>query len=206
MDYTWRNSMKKRILISSTLFLFFSLCLFAKDFELMFSTPSLTGLVCGKNTFLGQTQDYENISGGFNYSIQGFGEIVSVGKFTFAYSPAMNFYTQKFKNSNEKDFQLGLSLGAGVFFNNWESFTSQGKEILPLTGTCVFLYPLYELPVINIGEKPYWSYKYAFEAGFNYTFKKFSIYPYFRTIGMLQKKENIPGIAFDLGILIGIYF
>ena len=166
----------------------------------------MTGLVCGKNTLLNQTQSFTTIDSGFNYSVQVFGEIVSVGKVTFAYSPGVNFYTQKNKDSNDKAFQTGLSLGIGLFFNDWESFTTREKETLPLSGPSIFLYPLYEFPIIRIGEKPYWDYKYAFEAGLNYVFKRFSVYPYFRGIGMLNGSNNKSVFVFDIGILLGIYF
>ena len=198
--------MKKHILISFIFFLLFSTFSFAKDFELMFSTPSMTGLVCGKNTLLCQTENYTEIDSGFNYSVQAFGEILSVGKITFAYSPGVNFYTQKNKDSNDKAFQTGLSLGIGIFFNDWESFSSCGKETLPLSGPSIFLYPLYEFPIIRIGEKPYWDYKYAFEAGLNYVFKRFSVYPYFRGIGMFRGLNNNAGFVFDIGVFLGIYF
>ena len=198
--------MKKHILISFMAFLFFSNFSFAKDFELMFSTPSMTGLVCGKNTLLAQTQNFTTIDSGFNYSVQAFGEILSVGKVTFAYSPGVNFYRQKNKDSDDKAFQTGLSLGIGLFFNDWESFTSSGKETLPLSGPSVFLYPLYEFPIIRVGGKPYWDYKYAFEIGLNYVFKMFSVYPYFRGIGMLSELNKQSGFVFDGGILVGIYF
>ena len=198
--------MKKHILISFIILSFVSNLSFAKDFELMFSIPSMTGLVCGKNTLLNQTQSFTTIDSGFNYSVQVFGEIVSVGKITFAYSPGVNFYTQKNKDSNDKAFQTGLSLGIGLFFNDWESFSFRGKEILSLSGPSIFLYPLYEFPIIRIGEKPYWDYKYAFEAGLNYVFKRFSAYPYFRGIGMFHGFNDNSSFVFDIGILLGIYF
>ena len=38
---------------------------------------------------------------------------------------------------------------AGVFFSSWKSYINlEEKEMLPLTGSCVFIYPVYEMPVV----------------------------------------------------------
>ena len=178
----------------------------ARDFEIMLSVPSLTGLVCGKNSLLGETENFEKINNSFNYSIQGFGDIASVNYCTFAYTAALNFYTENHKDTDSKAFQLGVSLGAGVFFNSWKSYINlEEKEMLPLTGSCVFIYPVYEMPVVRIGGTPYWDWKYAIEAGLNYTFMHVSVYPFFRGIGMERDVFKNMGIAFDAGVLIGLY-
>lgn len=200
--------MSKAVKLISCLFLLSCAHPFlASDFELMFSVPSLCGLVCGNNALLNETEDFEDVAGSFNYSLQSFGKIHSFkNDITLAWSGGANFYTQTFKTSDARAFQFGLTGGLGVFFNYWSSFRQGLWQTLPLTGLSAFFYPVYEFPVIRVRGNPYWVWKSALELGVNYTIGYFSLYPYLRAMAMFSPKSANPGVAMDFGVLLGFYF
>lgn len=46
----------------------------------------------------------------------------------------------------------------------------------------------------------------ALETGINITVCSISLYPYFRGMCMVVKDSASVGVAFDIGVLVGIYF
>ena len=202
---------KKKSGICLVIFIIVKSVAFSMDFEVMFSTPSLTGLVCGNNSLLNMTEDshrFDSVSDTFNYNSQIFGDIHTWRTdITFAWSGGTNLYFQNADNINGLSFQLGVTGGIGLFFNYWESLSGDVTwKLQPLTGLSVFLYPIYEFPVIRVNGEPFWKWKSALELGLNYTVGWLSIYPYARSMVMFCEESENPGVAFDIGILIGIYF
>lgn len=180
---------------------FYSFAFSTKDIEIMVSVPSITGLVCGKNALLCQIEDYEDVESCLNLSAQVFGKINTKPDFCFAWTSAIHFSSQKLLTSTINPISMGLSFGGGFFWNLFNC--SNGTIILPLTGVSMFLYPVYDFPVVRSKYTPYWKYKVAAEFSLNYTFWRLSYYPFCRTIFMFS--PDTPGFAFDWGILIGVY-
>lgn len=194
--------MKKNFLIPFVLLLSFSTFAFpTKDIEVMVSVPSIMGLVCGKNALLCQVEDYENVESSLNLSAQVFGKIKTIPDFCFTWTSAVHFSSQKVQDFTDNPLSIGVSLGGGFFWNLFNC--SNGTTILPLTGVSMFLYPVYDFPVVRSHYTPYWKYKVAAEFSVNYTFWRLSYYPFCRT--MLMFSKDSPGFAFDWGLLVGVY-
>ena len=197
--------MYKKIKIILFLQFFFVVKIFAMsraDVVVNFPVVSGFGYAFGLNNTLSKF-DGINKSNPFTISTQVYGVIYEFPKITLSWNLGMGVTTIFDKTEDtEKDFvSVGITCGTGVFFNLWKSHTcyllqeppffKETIEILPLTGPCIFLYPVYDAKIYTRNATPYWKWKVAFD-----------FFPFVRPIVAFRKGEVR---AFcDLGISLGI--
>lgn len=165
------------------------------DGDLKFYLSSLLGNVTGNNAVFAQ-EDYESIDSCFNFMSETRFSVVSFWKTTISVSFGFNAYSESAKDASTF---IGMSFGAGAFFHLFDFPT------FPLNGLCVYLYPVYQIPIYNITYEPYLKWKMAFDLGYNLTvLETVTIYPYMRNI--IGWNSNDFRYGLDFGIAVGIYF
>lgn len=200
--------MKKEIYLVFLYFCFlFSLCFSQEektqkypqiDGDLKFYLPSLLGTVTGNNAVFAQ-EDYESVDSCLNFICESRVSFLSIGKTTFSASFGMGFYTENDKTITKDVTSMQLTFGLGSYFHIFESPT------FPLNGLCLYLYPVYQIPVYKRNYEPYLKWKMAFDLGYNLTLlETVTIYPYMRNI--IGWNSNDFRYGLDFGIAVGIYF
>lgn len=202
--------MKKKYLLFISLFLLY-LPLFSQetiesiekkqspklDMDFKVYLPSTFGIVSGNNPLLGSREESSDISC-INLLIESRFSIATVKKVTFAWSFASGGYVETKQNSSDNAMSFNISLGGGIYLHPFNLPTYQ------LNGACVFLYPLYQIPIFFQHCEPYIKWKSAIDFGYNLTLASvISVYPYVRSIFYWTEKDT--RFALDFGFSIGIY-
>lgn len=209
-----RRFLRSKIFIAA---LFLSAAnLFARprqDMIINFPIVSACGYVFGANNSLSKFDGIEK-SKPFTISSQVYGLIYDFPKCALSWNFGFDF-TGIFENEDgfsDDFFSLGLTGGVGIFFNLWEShafhYDSKNRdgyesiEVLPLTGPCIFLYPIYDAKIYTKDASRYWKWKIAADFGLNYSYSFFDIFPFVRPIAAFKNGEA--KLFCDVGIAIGI--
>lgn len=169
------------------------------DLDFKIYLPTLFGLVTGDNTFLGLREDYKAADKCSNFMDDVRGTIASVDKFTFSWSFGMGCYVENNKDAVNYS-SLNLSLGAGLYYH------LQEENALPLSGLCLYLYPMYQIPIFKKNtDTSYLSWKSAVDVGYNLVvLDALTIYPFIRNIFGWNSHDFRYGL--DCGIAVGFYF
>ena len=183
------------------------------DMVVTFPVVSAFGYSFGANNTLSKFEGIEK-SKPFTISSQVYGVIYDFPKVALSWALGMGVASIFDRvEESEKDFvSVGLTCGAGVFFNLWKSHTcyllqeapysKETIEVLPLTGPCIFLYPVYDAKVYTRNATPYWKWKVAADFGLNYSYSFFDVFPFVRPIIAFRKNE-VKAFC-ELGISLGI--
>ena len=166
------------------------------DFDLkLYLVPSWFGIVSGKSDILGKMEESE-VTDCWNFLVESRGDIFSVGNFAFSWSFGFGAYLETPQEEKKSFDAFQVTLGAGVFFTEFSNHS--------LTGPCLYLYPVYEIPIITGGGTPYYKWKSAVDLGLNFSFlDTITIYPYIRNI--LGWNKGGVNYMFDFGVALGIY-
>lgn len=190
----------KKIYLLLSLLVFTNLISFAqepasKEFDFKIYTTSLFGLVTGNNPYLGLRENPDEVDFCSNFMVETRGSFTSVGNMTFSWSFGMGAYIENNKNHDNDLLSMDLSLGTGVYFHLFE-------KSFQLNGLCVYLYPLYQIPVYTENYKPYLNWKSAVDVGYNFTVLNcITVYPYIRNI--FGWNSSTFRYGFDCGLAIG---
>ncbi len=95
---------------------------------------------------------------------------------------------------------MNRSVGSGVYFHLFD------KKAMTLSGLCLYLYPVYQIPIYTQNHKPYLKWLSAFDLGYNFSFIQglMSVYPYLRYV--VGWSAHDVRQALDCGIALGINF
>lgn len=199
----------KKLLISF-LCILLSVCCFSQekenvkqssqmDFDFKIYLPSLLGHVTGNNSFLGLRENTDSVDDCTNFMVETRFSIFSLKNITFSGSFGVGAYIENNKIHDNDLLSIDLSLGTGIYLHLFDSPT------FPLNGLCVYLYPLYQIPVYTQGYESYLKWKSSFDIGYNLTLLNcITVYPYIRNI--IGWNSNDIRYGFDCGFAIGIYF
>lgn len=135
------------------------------------------------------------------FSIESRGDITKINDFSFSWGFDFGGYYDLGIEPEDNHTIISISLGAGVYYNKWNKFS--------LTGPCLFLYPMYQLPVYYTGCskecKPLWNWNVALDLGYNFTlFDVITVYPFYRNILSVNTKKI--EYNYDFGVAVGLYF
>jgi hypothetical protein len=92
---------------------------------------------------------------------------------------------------------MNFSLGVGLYHKN-------KPEAFNLTGTCLYFYPMYLLPIMFNYQPLYYKWKSAWDIGYNFCFEYLSLYLFQRNIFLFSAKEF--KVVPEIGLAIGMYF
>lgn len=178
------------------------------DIELRFYLPSLVDNTTGTNPYM-KLRNYEEslkVNKSVSFMMEGRGEITTINKFSFVYGFGCSSYVETETSDNHKYTSLDVSLGVGIYCRPF-------FETYSLTGTYLFFYPIFNLPVYVLDDITnttaygandyYW--KIAADLGYTFSvFDYFTCSPYMRSIiGWLDEDLDV---ALDFGFTIGYYF
>ncbi len=171
--------------------------------DLKYYLPSVLGMVSGNNPFIQLRENYEAVEDCTNIFVESRGDILSVGKdLSFAWSLGFGSYFDSKTTDGNKYTTINLSAGAGMYYH---PFNTAKDTFVSMRGLCVFLYPIYQIPVYNTCPDSFVKWKSAFDIGYNLVLiDAITVYPYMRTIGAWTKTGFQPYL--DFGIAIGVYF
>ncbi len=170
------------------------------DLDMKIYLPSLLGSVTGENPYLHLREDWASVSKCTNFFIETRGDILPVGDFSFSWSFGFNAYIESRAMPPDRDYTyMGVSLGAGVYYDPWFS-----QYPTSMHGLCLYLYPMYELPFYWNSDEKFVNWKCAADIGVNIiAMDIITIYPYMRDI-IAWTKDGVK-VGMDFGIAIGVY-
>ena len=165
----------------------------------LYFLPSLTQMVSGQNPFLHLREDCSKVNQCRNFMIEIRGDILSIGDFAFSWSVGFNGYSETEVAPSERKYTyMGITTGAGVYFDPFVPLDDHSMH-----GLCVFLYPVYELPLYCDSDERFVHWKCAADLGINFTFLNvFTIYPYMRDI--IAWTKNGVQFGLDFGLAFGV--
>ena len=166
------------------------------DFDMKFALPSVLGFVAGNNGIFALQDTSETIPEVINLMVETRFDTFSAGDFFFTGSFGFSGHVNK--DANSDNFSLNLSLGYGFYYNPFKISN------LSMSGFGLFLYPMYDVPLIKNHSYDYFNWKFAVDIGYNFVFLNvLSVYPYYRYIVSWQDTHWQQG--FDFGFFIGLY-
>lgn len=167
------------------------------ELKLYFLPFSLNGIVAGDNPRFSRFEESPTPTGCNTLMAESRSYIGTVGNFNFSWSVGCIGYSEDYPG-HEADMRhiIGISLGVGVYLNRWSRSS--------LAGPCLYLYPVYQLPVYVRGGTPYWHWKCAMDLGCTLNLGNITIYPFCR--GIIAWRNWKPDVGFDAGVAIGLFF
>lgn len=173
------------------------------DCDVKFYLPSGMGMVSGSNSFLQLRENWESVEQCSNIFGEARGDILPIGNnFSFAWGFGFGSYFDVKTTDGEKHTSINLSLGAGVYYHPYRIIND------PLTtqrGLCLFLYPMYQVPVYKTCSNSFLKWKSAVDVGYNLVlFDSITVYPYLRSI-FAWTDQGAKGYL-DFGVALGIFF
>lgn len=170
------------------------------DVDFKIYTPTLLGFVAGNNAFFGLRENSSEVDSCTNFMFEGRAGFIPFSKVSYSFSFGTSGYIENNKNPDDNLMSMNLSLGGGLYFHLFDDMPT-----FSLNGLCLYLYPVYQIPVYTKGYEPYLKWKMAVDLGYNFTLLDgISVYPFYRNIIGWNADDFRWG--FDLGIAVGFYF